>query len=175
MEHLISKEYQEQITKYHKSKNWGGAIRNKAADVHKYCVLSGAKSVLDYGAGSGDLLDTLKGYGYELDYQVHEYEPGVPEKAGDPPVCDFLVCCDVLEHVEPDKIDGVLKHMYDKTNKFAFIHLSTQPAMGAFPGGGNLHLLVKPGQWWVEQLGKYWEFIELVITRGNVICLCKKV
>lgn len=175
MEHLISKEYQYKITDYHSKRPWGGAVINKAADIHKYVTLSNAKTLLDYGAGRSSLKDTLNNYSYDLDYEIVEYEPGRPELAGDPPVCDFLVCCDVLEHIEPEKIDAVLQHMYDKTAMFAFMTISTQPALGAFPGGENLHLLVRPAEWWIEKLTKYWKFIDLVVTKGNVTVLCEKV
>ena len=30
---------------------------------------------------------------------------------------DMTVCVDVLEHIEPEKLDAVLDHIYQKTNK----------------------------------------------------------
>ena len=165
MENLVSKEYKELLEKKHngKFKSWGGAVRGMEQDIHKYLVISKAKSILDYGAGASDFRKAIEfTYGHEtLPYTVHEYEPGIPELAGDPPICDATICIDVLEHIEPDKIDNVLQHINDKTNNWVLFKVCLRAANGAFPTGENLHLTIRKADWWLAKFSKYWYSIDI--------------
>src|SRR5690348_9815155 len=64
----------------------------------------GAKTILDYGCGKATMSGHLGGY------DVREYDPDIEGKEALPDPADLLVCTDVLEHIEPDLLDGVLDH-----------------------------------------------------------------
>ena len=167
MENLISPEYRAQIEKYHNKRPWGGAIRGKAQMLNKYMIMSGAKSLLDYGCGRSDLKKELQATYGNFPYILNEYEPGIPELAGDPPVSDAVISRDVVEHVEPAKIDNVIKHIHDKCNMWTWHKICLRAATGAFPGGEqNLHLTIKPGFWWLQKFEPYFEFLETNINEG---------
>ena len=177
MKHLISSEYKEKIVAHHtKSKGkWGGSVNHKQPMIHKYMLLSDAKSVLDYGSGSSAFKNGIKQMYPDYKYTIHEYEPGIIGKDEDPPVCDVTICYDVLEHIEPDKIDNVLQHIYDKTNKWFICNISCVPSFGAFGDGSNLHLLVKRPEWWVKKLStEKWDVLEMQTTEKSINMLLKK-
>ena len=173
---VISKEYKTKLTEYHSSnKKWGGAVTSKTAEIHKLMILTDSKSVLDYGAGSSAYLDTMNAYNMDLPYSIHEYEPGREELSGDPPVVDFTVCCDVLEHVEPAKVDITLQHIANKTRKFAYFTICLVPSSGTFSDGTNLHLTIHPADWWLKKLEADWEIITNTTTWAHlVLCLKRK-
>jgi len=160
MENIISPEYKAQITAYTKTRPWGGAVVGKVPEIHMIMQLTGSKSILDYGSGKSDYLNQMNAYNMELPYTIHEYEPAREEKAGDPPVSDFTLCFDVLEHVEPSKIDITLAHIASKTRNFAYITICLVPAHGSFPDGTNLHLSVHPADWWLKKLEADWEILK---------------
>jgi len=174
VENLISKEYKEKIVALHNKKNWGNAIdKTTPYLVNKYMHLSNANSILDYGAGYGEFKKQMNIKYPKLN--IHEYEPGVIGKDEDPPACDATVCFDVLEHVEPNKIGGVLQHIYNKTNKWAYVVICTVPARKTFPDGQNVHLLVRESNWWLNQLKYDWNMFDIVKTSGHLkVLLIKK-
>lgn len=166
---LISEEYKKQITEYHKKTKWGGAVRGKEDIIYQYMRLSKSKTLLDYGSGSGDLQRALRWeHGDDLPFSVHEYEPGKEGLDKDPPVCDVSVCIDVMEHVETDLVDNVIKHIYDRTRNFTVQNIDLKASTGAFPNFTNLHLTIKKSPWWLEKLGKYWDFVEVLVNRGKL-------
>ena len=175
MKNLISPEYQAQIEKMHNKKPWGGACRGKAQMLNKYMIMSGAKSLLDYGCGRSDLKKEFDATYATYSYIINEYDPGIPKLAGDPPVSDVVISFDVLEHVEPDKVDNVIKHIYDKCNMWTYHKICTRAATGAFPvTGKNLHLTIKPGYWWLQKFEPYFEFLETNVNEGYCWFLASK-
>ena len=169
MEYLISEEYKKQITEYHNSRPWGGAVRGNSMMLNKYMMISGAKTILDYGAGRSDLLKEMNAQYPNRQYIINEYEPGRPELAGDPPASDAVVSFDVMEHIEPNKVDNVIKHIYEKCNMWTYHKICLRAATGAFPGTEqNLHLTIKDGPWWLEKFSKYFIFLETLMNTGYV-------
>jgi hypothetical protein len=159
MKNLISEEYKSLIVERHYKTKWGGAAEHKQKFIKECADKYGVKSILDYGAGFGQFKD-LMNKDYPGQFEIHEYEPGIIGKDKDPAVCDMTISLDVLEHIEPDKIDNVLQHIYDKTNKIAFHNICCVPAHGSFPNGQNFHLLVKHPNWWLEKFKDKWNIIE---------------
>jgi hypothetical protein len=105
-------------------------------------------SVLDYGCGKGGLKKALPAH------DVREYDPAIPGKDGPPEPADFVLCADVLEHVEPEYLDEVLDHIKVLARKFVMLSPSTVPALKTYPDGRNAHLIVQPPEWWREQFEK---------------------
>ncbi len=80
----------------------------------------------------------------------------MPAHAADPGPADLTVTTDVLEHVEPDRLDAVLTHLRDRTRFkcYAVISLKSDRSK-ALPDVSNPHRLVRPFAWWRETLGRY--------------------
>ena len=176
MENLISKEYKEKIVAFHKKRHWGYAFEKRTPSlIYKYMALSQANSILDYGAGYGEFKKQMDDKYPNAKFNIHEYEPGIVGKDEDPPVCDATVCFDVLEHIEPNKIDNVLQHIYDKTNKWAYVVICCVPARKTFPDGQNLHLLIREPNWWLEKFKYEWDMLDIEDSGGHLkILLIKK-
>lgn len=102
------------------------------------------KSVLDYGCGKGRLKAALGDI-------VREYDPAIPGKDAPPERADLVVCTDVLEHIEPERLDSVLEHIR-QLGAFAYFVIATRPADKNLPDGRNAHLIVKDADWWKETL-----------------------
>jgi 2-polyprenyl-3-methyl-5-hydroxy-6-metoxy-1,4-benzoquinol methylase len=69
-----------------------------------------------------------------------------------PKPCDLVVCTDVLEHVEEDKIDSVLDHIFRLSAKSTYLVISTKPAKTILPDGRNAHLIIRPLDWWMKKI-----------------------
>jgi 2-polyprenyl-3-methyl-5-hydroxy-6-metoxy-1,4-benzoquinol methylase len=110
-----------------------------------------ATSVLDYGCGQGSLVRALRGV-VSPAVRLSEYDPAIYGKNGTPTFADLVVCTDVLEHVEPDKLDRVLAHLklLARTAVFAVIALRTSNK--TLTDGRNAHLIVESAEWWTERL-----------------------
>ena len=99
----------------------------------------GHKSFLDYGCGKGNVVNGLKER--YPDALVRGYDPGMPDfdKVPDSSeTYEFLLCTDVLEHIEPDRIDNVLQHINFLFTKKAYLMIDTVPARKFLPDGRNM-------------------------------------
>jgi hypothetical protein len=146
---LITKEYRAQISKLHADQRWGGDGKKQAETVKAFwdeLEKEGARTILDYGCGLETLAKVLK------PLRVSGYDPGIPGKEGMPKPCDLVVCTDVLEHIEPAKLDNVLQHIYTLTGKGAYIVVATRPAKNFLPDGRNAHLIIENAEWWTNKL-----------------------
>ena len=124
--------------------------------------------LLDYGSG--------KGYQY-LERRLHEqwggllphcYDVGVIQ-IGKRPAGQFggIICTDVMEHIDeadvPLILDDVFGFVEPVGPAFAYFHISTRPAGKEFEGGENVHLTVKPPQWWDRQFDRFHKRDDLAI------------
>jgi hypothetical protein len=142
---LVSADYREQLEILHSSaRKWGTDGAKHAEKVLQLVDELGAKTILDYGCGKGRLAEAI------APVRVQGYDPGIPERAGMPKPCDLVVCTDVLEHVEPDRLPAVLDHIGRLAGKAAYLVISTREALAMLPDGRNAHLIVRPGCWWVN-------------------------
>lgn len=105
-------------------------------------------SILDYGAGHGRLAAALRLEGYA----VREYDPAIEGKDTPPSFADLVISTDVIEHVEPEKLDAVLAHMRQLARKAVFVVISCRPALKLLPNGDNAHLIIRNKRWWRERV-----------------------
>lgn len=144
---LVSPEYRAQLAAVHEStKGWGGDGQKHARDVAVFAARLGAESILDYGCGQGKLGEAL------APTKVIGYDAGIPNKATLPKPADLVICTDMLEHVEPEKLDNVLTHIFRIAGRAAFVVIATRPANQTLPDGRNSHLSIHDEQWWLEKL-----------------------
>lgn len=162
---LVSVEYLPLLVKYNQSGH--GKTGCRWADTATALIsqrIPGIKSVLDYGCGQGTLGKAVKER--ISGFSFNEYDPAVIGKSSLPVnTYDLVICTDVLEHVEPSKLDNVLDHIEEITEKIAFFVVATRLAILTLADGRNAHLIVKPGAWWLEKIHN--AFSDSPITMDN--------
>lgn len=133
-------------------KQWAHVI-NKIIEVHK-CA-----TVLDYGCGKGYIAKHLIGA------EVRLYDPAIEKFRELPDNSDLVVCLDVLEHIEPEYLDSVLRHLVSLANKFLFISVSLKAAGRFLRDGRNSHLILHDAAWWEKQIRKHGCQLETTFNR----------
>jgi hypothetical protein len=165
---VISEEYRKKLEWATKEMPWGGAVIGSHPRILKWAKEYECKSILDYGSGKSDFLNIINVEFPDHGFQINQYEPGRPEFAMDPPVSDMSICVDVLEHIEPEKLDNVLDHIYAKTNKIFYFKVCLVASHSTFPDGQNLHLIIEDKDFWIDKLSKYYTLEDIVFTSGHV-------
>jgi uncharacterized Rossmann fold enzyme len=147
----ISQPYVELNKQLHEA-NWdyGGHGDKYAKIVLKLKESQKLKSILDYGCGKGSLAAAL-------DFPIWEYDPCIPGKEAPPRPAEFVVCTDVLEHIEPDNLQATLEDLKRVTLATAFFSIHSGPAKKVLPDGRNAHLIQQDINWWKTQLSTYFE------------------
>lgn len=163
---LISENYAEQNRLLHASNSGYGrrGARHCAAMLDVLRATDSA-SILDYGCGKGRFKAAMKG-GHPL-LDIRNYDPAIPSFAKAPEAADIVLCSDVLEHVEPDKLAAVLCHIRSLAKKAAYIVVATKPdRTKTLPDGRNPHLVVQSSKWWMEALAAVFP---VVMQRGETV------
>lgn len=112
---------------------------------------TGSTRLLDYGSGCG--------HQYGKHHRLHErwgvpqptlYDPGVAGLEAKPAgTFDGVICSDVMEHVPERLVPAVLAEVFAYAEKFVWISVCCRPAKKKFPDGTNMHVTVRPQEWWV--------------------------
>jgi len=151
---LISEEYKKLNIELHESNIMYGMSGGKHADTVKKLLKTlvteeeSFPSCLDYGCGKGAL-------GKALNFPIFEYDPAIPGKEETPKPADLVVCTDVLEHIEPDKLEFVLGDLRRCVKRIGYFVISTRQAVKKYSNGQNAHLIVKGKDWWRAKLSKH--------------------
>lgn len=167
---LISKDYRDLNSALHEDPDFGRQGANRAAPTAELLKATGLKTVLDYGSGKGAFKTEMNRIA--PDFTVINYDPAVPQWAGDPQACDVVLCNDVLEHVEPDHIESVLAHLASKVRHYALLSIADHEAKKILPDGRNAHLLVKSLDWWVDRVSKVLSIDHQKIHNGHYLFTC---
>jgi FkbM family methyltransferase len=150
-EETISKEYIELNRKLHEDNPSYGMGGSKYVNtVLELSKANKTTSILDYGCGKGML---AKG----LPFPIWEYDPAVLGKTTVPKPADIVVCTDVLEHIEQDKLMIVLQDLKRCVKQVGYFVISTRKAVKTYANGENAHLIVQGKDWWEKKLKKYFE------------------
>ena len=75
---------------------------------------------------------------------------------------NFGICCDVMEHIPPEKVDAVLDGIARSVQGPVYFSISTVPDRFGAAIGKTLHLTVQPGSWWRAQLIKRWKCVSVL-------------
>ena len=156
---LISEDYRRLQQELHRSPSYGVASVDYAPLVADYVRRNNIRELLDYGAGKGRL-------GEELDWLVpweldlHHYDPAVPQWSASPAPCGFVACIDVLEHIEPERIDAVLDDLRRVTAHTGLFTVHTAAAMKTLADGRNAHLIQEPPAWWLPRFLQRFELLQ---------------
>ena len=155
----ISQNYLDEQKLLHQNPNYGVASLSFAPIVADFILQTGVRSVSDYGAGKKNLLVGLKNAGIST-INYYPYDPAF-EEYGPPKTADLVCCIDVLEHIEPDRLENVLLELAQITENFGFFSIHMGPAAKVLSDGRNAHLIQKPSSWWLPKLAKYFEIMHL--------------
>lgn len=119
--------------------------------------------VLDYGAGKGYLKKSiLQAFPEIPGISYHEYDPCVEAISAAPNPAEVVFCGDVMEHVEPECVNTVLRHIRDMTLQLAIFVVSLRPAGKTLPDGRNAHISLHNADWWKSYIKKYFVCVESV-------------
>ena len=163
---LISDSYREQNALMHKATNFGAEGQRWANAALKLIEEFGCGSILDYGCGKGTFAAQMARNNKR---NVKQYDPAIPRHAMLPEPSDFVICNDVLEHIEPEYVDNVLDHLQSLILKCGLLGVALKYAvLHKLPDGRNPHLSVHPAEWWVEKFEQRWEVVQIPKSAGRV-------
>lgn len=148
---LASEEYRSTLRDMHGQAPWGNKGFKYSHEVRQFCAdLFGVGAddfdILDYGCGLATFEATNE------DLTVRSYDPGIPGKDAMPAPAAVVICTDVLEHIEPELIYNVLRHIAELARVGIFLHIATKPAKRFLPDGRNAHLIVEGVDYWTAKL-----------------------
>lgn len=159
---LISAEYARLNAQLHRENLAYGVGGQKHAEVVLRLIEQvnpRPRATLDYGCGKGTLAKALP-------FGISEYDPAIPGKEESPKPHDLVVCTDVLEHIEPEKLHFVLDDLRRVTLMMGYFVIHMGPAQKTLPDGRNTHLIQRDRKWWEKKLGKFFE-VGQVIEKGK--------
>ena len=170
MPQLISNYYKDQCTLMHQQHaDWGfhapqknSIVRANLAMYHQCWLHWGKGTVLDYGCGKGWLAANMP-------IPVAEYDPGIPGKDTIPEPADFVLCLDVLEHIEPDYLDTVLEDLQRVVLRYGIFTIACKPASAILPDGRNAHLIIQNTNWWMQKLLNHFDIHQMYREQRKMI------
>lgn len=149
---LISPAYLELQKELHaRPRGYGGKGDKWADGVRQLIARFDCTSVLDYGCGEGALVKALS-VNKPAWLRLAEYDVAIDGKNYMPTFADLVVCTDVLEHIEPDRLVAVLGHVHMLARKAVFVVIATRESNKTLADGRNAHLILQDATWWAEQV-----------------------
>ena len=164
----ISKAYISMNKELHARPNgFGGGGHKHARAIVDLALKHECKTLLDYGAGQQTLSTAIaEKYPYFF-REIQDYDPAVLKIAEPPRPADIVVCTDVLEHIEPQYLENVLKELYDLTGKVIYLYIATITTAKTLSDGRSAHLIVEKPWYWEKKITEA-GFVNLKITENVV-------
>lgn len=108
---------------------------------------------LDYGCGRGHLVDLINkgttGHAIGWDPFSDEQQP-----ASFP---DWIVSCDVLEHIPPESINATLGYFARVACRGLLLTIANMSDVHKVNGEDvELHLIREPAEWWIDRIKRHW-------------------
>lgn len=158
---LITPEYQQLQTQFHETRADYGVSSGRHVDfVLQVSKMLNSRDILDYGCGKAHL---QKG----IPFPIQNYDPCMPEYSKRPEPAEFVVCTDVMEHIEPDCLDAVLLDLQTLTKQLLLLNVACRPAAKFLPDGRNAHLIQEPPNWWLLKLLPLFDLSSFQIGKGE--------
>ena len=158
---LISEQYLSQQKELHKNKSYGTSGWKYAVFVRAL----GYSDILDYGCGKR----LLEG---SLGFKIHNYDPAIEGLENNNQPHDLVFCGDVLEHIEPELLDDVLKDIQRCAIKKAVLIPSIVPAKKTLSDGRNAHLIIESFDWWKDRISKHFKIEDSKELGTEVLFVC---
>ena len=157
---LISNDYRSQNQQCHEQdKGFGSNGRRWAPLVvertKEFRNTIGTCRVLDYGCGQNLLWRELATNHQEAFDKIEfaSYDPAVPKYSTMPRgMFDYVICTDLLEHVEPNLLDNVIEHVIKFAQFGIFFNMPYRLGNRVLPDGSPCHKTVKDAIWWMAQI-----------------------
>ena len=151
-----------EATKFHaiNQDNWiGEALAEYKHNIYDVIKNNNVKTILDYGCGKAKfhsiLFNNKKVPGSPIGVNITPYDPAVAQFSNKPTgQFDLVLCIDVMEHVQEDKVEEVLKDIFTFSNRI-FLTITCYPATQVLLNGKNAHYTIKEPDWWKEKLKPY--------------------
>lgn len=131
-------------------------------DVLRLCMSLDTHDVLDYGCGKNTLANSLP-------FVIKKYDPAIRMFHEEPEPAEVVVCTDVMEHIEPECLDSVIKHIHKLTKKVAYLVIATRAANKTLEDGRNAHLIVEEPIWWVNKMSDLFHIVSMRDINGAVV------
>lgn len=165
MHQLISKELLEENIRLSKKekmgrygKKWWPFIKNNL--IKQYSI----QTILDYGCGYATLNEVINNDDNFNYLKITNYDPAREEYSKLPNgKYDLIVCTDVLEHVEVEYIDPVLKNIRELASNIVLFSVSISSGKRWLSDGRKAHVTVRHPNWWKQRFEKN----RLIVIRGN--------
>lgn len=146
------------LDEYRRLAEEGGNFHGLSILKHKRIIgklvhQTGATSLLDYGCGRGDAWHSPHNLHHYLNIKrknLFLYDPSFAkhDKLPVDRTFDGVLCSDVLEHVPELALPGTIERLFSYSNKFVWASVCCRPAKKSFSDGTNMHVTVKPMEWW---------------------------
>lgn len=129
-----------------KKKFSGSSLERYLTEIKHLIKKYDCKTLLDYGCGKAvhhkkPLIDTTL---YDPYYSPYSKKPDG--------TFDMVICTDVMEHIPEEEVGQILAQLINYTDRVLFLAISTVPAKKTFSNGVNVHLTIKPKEWWESML-----------------------
>ena len=177
----ITPEYRELQQKMHEiTPRYGVSGANHAARV----FMAGAQivrkfgkcDILDYGCGKETLRTAMEDAFPPISgMTLRGYDPGRLGFDTEPKQAQVVVCTDVMEHIEPQCVDAVLRHICELTEHVAIIDVSLIPAQKTLPDGRNAHISIHNKDWWLSYFRKYFVIVEQADSALELLVVCQPI
>lgn len=162
---LISDQYRALQTQFHTERpDYGCSSRKHVDHVQSFSDQMQTRDILDYGCGKCML---QKG----LPFPIQNYDPCIPEFDRAPRPADLVICTDVMEHIEPEFVDGVVADLVRLTKRALLLEVSCRPAQKFMPDGRNAHLIVERPNWWLSKFMAHMDLHSHQSTKGAFVAV----
>lgn len=148
----------------------GMTTQHHVRDIRKLVQKHEAETILDYGCGKGMQYIGERVHEKWNNTLPHCYDPGVRGIHKKPMVqFDGVICCDVLEHIPEMLIPETISELGWYAKKFLFVNVAIKLAGKNLPSGENVHVTVRPREWWIEQFEEHLtKDIDFVLNTGDL-------
>jgi hypothetical protein len=139
----------------------GVSLGPQVGRIKRLIDATGAKTVLDYGAGKGRLYEPRqvrvgeRSWDSVLDFWeidlVTLYDPAYgPHNKLPQGRFDGVLCTDVMEHCPEEDVPWIVAELFGYASRFVFVNAACYPAAKTLPNGENAHCTIRPPEWWED-------------------------